>query len=91
MSKPSLNEGVRAPRPNDTRLIPEIAAHLTGMYGYIPDARGKTDGYQQVYTLPDFRLLFQVSGYGYAVGYTALVDPRQQQGERQMSETWRQN
>ena len=43
------------------------------MYGYIPDARGKTDGYQQVYTLPDFRLLFQVSGYGYAVGYTALV------------------
>ena len=43
------------------------------MYGYIPDARGKTDGYQQVYTLPDFRLLFQVSGYGYAVGYTALL------------------
>ena len=43
------------------------------MYGYIPDARGKTDGYQQVYTLPDFRLLFQVSGYGYAVGYIALL------------------
>ena len=43
------------------------------MYGYIPEARGKTDGYQQVYTLPDFWLLFQVSGYGYAVGYTALL------------------
>ena len=43
------------------------------MYGYIPEARGKTDGYKQVYTLPDFRLLFQVSGYGYAVGYTALA------------------